>query len=140
MPAMEAAETRCLYSGTIFFTSGPVLTICVRIALTVQSSVQQSSRHIPSTRYSTRDQSRSPPTAPLTVFYGGPMWAPDGFTLLMQAKFPSCFGTITKRRIPATFSASNVQKYARPIVTNGKVYIGTVNSMVVYGLLQPIPQ
>ncbi len=34
---------------------------------------------------------------------------------------------------------SNVQKYARPVVANGKVYIGTVNSMVVYGLLQPNP-
>jgi hypothetical protein len=30
---------------------------------------------------------------------------------------------------------SAVQKYARPVVANGKVYIATVNSLVVYGLL-----
>jgi hypothetical protein len=33
---------------------------------------------------------------------------------------------------------SSVQKYARPTVVNGKVYLGTVNSMVVYGLLNSI--
>jgi len=32
---------------------------------------------------------------------------------------------------------SPVQKYARPIVTNGKVYVPTTNSLVVYGLLDP---
>jgi hypothetical protein len=31
---------------------------------------------------------------------------------------------------------SGVQKYARPIVANGKVYVPTVNSLVVYGLLK----
>jgi hypothetical protein len=31
---------------------------------------------------------------------------------------------------------SGVQKYARPIVANGNVYVPTVNSLVVYGLLK----
>jgi len=31
---------------------------------------------------------------------------------------------------------SSVQKYARPIVANGKVYVATINSLVVYGLLK----
>jgi hypothetical protein len=69
----------------------------------------------------------------------GILWGSNMGTGLMYAFDASKVSTMLWNSGQAPNSrdvlGSAVQKYARPIVANGKVFIGTVNSMVVYGLL-----